>query len=114
LSEESCFVRSPPGPLTLMWTPVQNQSCGSLKFFKLLEMRDCANGVPLRLDASTPRCYFSWPSCQVRLGLISRRYRAGVDNSLMLNCLIVILSIAMVLTPAVVAARSGQDLHADE
>jgi hypothetical protein len=37
-----------------------------------------------------------------------------VDNSLMLNCLIVILSIAMVLTPAVVAARSGQDLHADE
>jgi hypothetical protein len=37
-----------------------------------------------------------------------------MDKSLMLNFLIVILFVAMVLTPAVVAARSGQILHSDE
>jgi hypothetical protein len=37
-----------------------------------------------------------------------------MDKSLMLNFLIVILFVAMVLTPAVVAARSGQTLHSDE
>jgi hypothetical protein len=52
--------------------------------------------------------------CQVRLGLISRRYRAWMDNSLMRDFLIVILFVAMVLTPAVVAARSGRDLHSGE
>jgi hypothetical protein len=37
-----------------------------------------------------------------------------MDKSLMLNFLIVILFVAMVLTPAVVAARSGQTPHSDE
>jgi hypothetical protein len=37
-----------------------------------------------------------------------------MDNSPMLNILIVILFVAMVLTPAVVAARSGRDLYSDE
>jgi hypothetical protein len=37
-----------------------------------------------------------------------------MDNSLMRDFLIVILFVAMVLTPAVVAARSGRDLHSGE
>jgi len=37
-----------------------------------------------------------------------------MDSNLMRDFLIVILFIAMVLTPAVVAVRSGQDLHPDE
>jgi hypothetical protein len=32
-------------------------------------------------------------------------------KALMLNALVVILFVAMVLTPAVIAARSGRDLH---
>lgn len=42
------------------------------------------------------------------------RVAAGQMKALMRDALIVVLFIAMVLTPAVIAARSGRDLFRDE
>jgi hypothetical protein len=43
--------------------------------------------------------------------MVPENPHSGEMKALMLNALVVILFVAMVLTPAVIAARSGRDLH---
>jgi hypothetical protein len=66
--------------------------------------------VPLRPHADTPKCYLVRGPSRKDWG--SPGEPALRDpKALMLNALVVILFVAMVLTPAVIAARSGRDLH---
>lgn len=105
-------MRSPPGPLTLGKDPGLVSKVAGLR--NILNQGVCFGGGLTRWpQAGTPKCYLvrghhhrDW-SCP-------EKARTGRMKAPMRDALIVVLFVAMVLTPAVIAARSGRDLYRDE
>ena len=104
-------MKGPPGPLT----PVMDPG-GEGKVADGCNILNPGAGfgvVTLWPQADTPKCYSfgtgiwrDWRGAWPRDG--------WAESKSMRDILIVIVFVAMVLTPAVIAARSGQDLFQDE
>jgi|HubBroStandDraft_4_1064222.scaffolds.fasta_scaffold276213_2 hypothetical protein len=72
------------------------------------------DGGPTSAPSRSAEVLFGWDRAAVILVPSPGIASPGKDSAPMRDILIAVLFVAMVLTPAVVAARSGRDLHSDE
>lgn len=106
-------MRGPPGPLTLGKDPGVGSKVAGRR--NILNLKVCFLGRADPLAAGgDAEVLFSSGSLQWRLASCPEKARTGRMKAPMRDALIVVLFIAMVLTPAVIAARSGRDLYRDE